>query len=385
MRKKTICVITGSRAEYGLLSLLIQKINNSKKLHLKLIVTGMHLSPEFGLTYREIQKDGFNITDKIECILSSDTPVGISKSVSLAVSGFADSFDRIKPDIVLVLGDRYEIFAAVFCAFISRIPIAHLCGGEITEGAFDDGLRHSITKMSFFHFVEAEIYRKRVMQLGENPENVFMVGGIGIDNIKQTELLDIEELEKNLNFKFGKKNLLITFHPVTLENKSSSKHMSELINALKQLKETKFIFTLPNSDTDGRVIIKMINVFVSTDKNAVAFPSLGKLRYLSCLKYVDAVVGNSSSGLGEVPSFCKGTINIGDRQTGRLKPTSVIDCEPEKTSILKALLKLYSKSFQNNLRNTINPLGDGGATDKILEKLENFKLNIDYKKKFYDL
>jgi len=385
MRKKTICVITGSRAEYGLLSLLIQKINNSEKLTLKLIVTGMHLSPEFGLTYREIQNDGVEITDKVECILSSDSPVGISKSVSLAISGFADSFARIKPDLVLVLGDRYEIFSAVFSAFISRIPIAHICGGGITEGAFDDALRHSITKMARFHFVEADIYRKRVIQLGESPENVFLVGGIGIDNIKQTKLLDLKELEKSLNFEFGEKNLLITFHPVTLENKSSSKHMSEILDALNELKKTKLIFTLPNSDTDGRVIIEMINDYVLSNKNAVTYPSLGKLRYLSCIKYVDGVVGNSSSGLGEPPSFCKGTINIGDRQEGRLKATSVIDCDPEKKSILKALRKLYSKSFQNNLKNTVNPLGNGGATNKILENLENLELNIDYKKKFYDL
>jgi GDP/UDP-N,N'-diacetylbacillosamine 2-epimerase (hydrolysing) len=383
--KRKICVVTGSRAEYGLLRWVMEGIGNSSKLELQVVATGMHLSPEFGLTYRDIEKDGFSIDRKVEMLLSSDTPVGISKSMGLGMLGFSDVFNELKPDLLLVLGDRYEILAAVCTALIARIPITHVSGGETTEGAFDEAIRHSITKMSHLHFVAAEEYRQRVIQLGEHPDRVFQVGGLGVDNICKIKLLEKEELEESIGFKLGKKNLLITFHPVTLEENSSAKQMKELIEALDNLNETKLIFTMPNSDTDGRVIFQMIEKFVKKHPNANAFTSLGQLRYLSCIKYVDGVVGNSSSGLAEVPTFKKGTINIGDRQKGRLKAESVIDCEANKKSISSAIQKLYSAEFQAKLKTVKNPYGSGGASTAILKILESVSLDGILKKEFYNI
>jgi GDP/UDP-N,N'-diacetylbacillosamine 2-epimerase (hydrolysing) len=383
-RKRKICVVTGSRAEYGLLRWVMEGIRKSAFLELQLIVTGMHLAPKFGLTYTEIEGDGFQIDRKIEMLLSSDTPVGITKSIGIGIIGFADSLSEMKPDLLLVLGDRYEIFVAVSSALVARIPVAHLHGGETTEGAFDEGLRHSITKMSHLHFVAAEEYRKRVIQLGEQPERVFLVGGLGIDNINKLNLLEKQELERSLGFKLGKKNLMITFHPVTLEKDSSAQQMKELLDALDALKETKLIFTMPNSDTDSRIIFQMIEKFVAKHPHAIAFTSLGQLRYLSCIKYVDGVVGNSSSGLAEVPSFKKGTINIGDRQKGRMKAGSVIDCEANKKSISSAIQKLYSAEFQAKLRTVKNPYGSGGASEALVKILERVSLDGILKKTFYD-
>jgi len=314
---RKICVITGTRAEYGLLRWVMQGIKDDPELTLQVIATGMHLSPEFGLTYREIEKDGFQIDRKVEMLTSSDTPVGIAKSMGLGLIGFAEALNELNPDLIVVLGDRFEIFAAVAAALVARMPVAHLHGGEITEGAFDEALRHSITKMSHLHFVAAEEYRQRVIQLGEQPERVFLVGGLGIDNIKRLKLLDRAELEASIDFQLGAKNLLITFHPVTLETSTAEDQMAELLAALAELKDTQLIFTMPNADTDGRALIKMVQQFVAEHPNARAYTSLGQLRYLSCAAQVDGVVGNSSSGLAEVPSFKKGTINIGDRQRGR--------------------------------------------------------------------
>jgi GDP/UDP-N,N'-diacetylbacillosamine 2-epimerase (hydrolysing) len=305
--------------------------------------------------------------------------------MGVGMIGFADAFNELKPDLLLVLGDRYEIFVAVSAATICRLPIVHLHGGETTEGAFDEAFRHSITKMSHLHFVAAEEYRKRVIQLGEHPERVFQVGGLGVDNILKMKLLEREELEVALNFEFCEKNLLITFHPVTLEHGTSVGQMDELLSALEKLDDTQLIITMPNSDTDGRVLFQMIKEFVVKHPHAEAFTSLGHLRYLSCIKYVDGVVGNSSSGLTEVPSFKKATVNIGDRQKGRLKAESVIDCEPNKNSIVKAITKLYSSEFQTTLTLAKNPYGVGGASDKIIRKLEKINLMEEVKKKFYDL
>ena len=380
-----ICLITGSRADYGLLRWVMNGILNSKSLELQIIATGMHLSPEFGLTYLEIEKDGFRIDRKVEMLLSSDTPIGITKSMGVGMIGFADAFSEMKPDLLLVLGDRYEIFAAVSSALVDRIPVAHLHGGETTEGAFDEAIRHSITKMSHLHFVAAGEYRQRVIQLGEHPDRVFQVGGLGVDNICKTKLLEIKELEESLDFKLGKRNLLITFHPVTLEHGTSANQIDELMKALENLDGTHLIFTMPNSDTDGRILFQMIEKFVAKHPHAKAFTSLGQLRYLSCIKYVDGVVGNSSSGLAEVPSFKKGTINIGDRQKGRLKAVSVIDCEPNKVSINNAVQKLYSAEFQDKLSTVKNPYGSGGASEAIINILENVTLDGILKKKFYNL
>src|SRR5690554_568265 len=380
-----VCIVTGTRAEYGLLYWLMKEIQADPELELQLIATGMHLSPEFGLTYQEIEKD-FIINKKIEMLLSSDTPVGISKSMGLAQISFAEAYCELQPDLVVLLGDRYEIFAAASAAMIARIPIAHLHGGETTEGAFDEAMRHSITKMSHLHFTATEEYRNRVIQLGEAPERVLNVGGMGIENIKRLKLLSKEELEQSINFKLAEKNLLVTFHPVTLENATAQQQFSELLTALDKLENTHLIFTKANSDTDGRIINQMIDDYASSNPNkAVAFTSLGQLRYLRALQYMDAMVGNSSSGLAEAPSFKIGTINIGDRQKGRIKAASVIDCEPNQAAISQAFLKLYSKEFQEPLAIVQNPYGDDCPSKKIIENIKQTKLQTIIKKKFFDL
>jgi GDP/UDP-N,N'-diacetylbacillosamine 2-epimerase (hydrolysing) len=363
----------------------MQGVKDDPELTLQVIVTGMHLSPEFGLTYREIEQDGFQIDRKVEMLTSSDTPVGITKSMGLGMIGFADVLNEMRPDLIVVLGDRFEIFSAVAAALVVCIPVAHLHGGETTEGAFDEAIRHSITKMSHLHFVAAEEYRRRVIQLGERPERVFLVGGLGIDNIKRLKLLDSAELEASLDFKLGKKNLLITFHPVTLEMATAAGQMAELLAALAELHDTQLIFTLPNADTDGRGLIRMVEQFVAKHTNAHAYTSLGQLRYLSCIAHVDAVMGNSSSGLIEVPSLRKGTINIGDRQRGRLQAASVINCEPTRQSILTALERLYSVDFQASLKQICSSYGDGGASEKVVEIIKHYVIDGIVKKAFYDL
>jgi GDP/UDP-N,N'-diacetylbacillosamine 2-epimerase (hydrolysing) len=382
---KKICIITGTRAEYGLLRWVMQGINDDPELTLQIIATGMHLSPEFGLTYKTIEQDGFYIDRKVEMLTSSDTPVGIAKSMGLGLIGFADALHELQPDLIIVLGDRFEIFSAVSTALVARIPVAHIHGGETTEGAFDEAIRHSITKMSHLHFVAAEAYRQRVIQLGEQPGRVFLVGGLGIDNIKRLQLLDKAALEASLDFKLGSKNLLITFHPVTLETSTAANQMEELLATLADLKDTQLIFTLPNADTDGRTLIEMIKQFVTKHPNARAYPSLGQLRYLSCIAQMDGVVGNSSSGLLEVPSYKKGTINIGDRQRGRLQANSVINCEPTCVSITEAMERLYSNDFQKSLNHVINPYGEGGASAKIVDIIKHKAITDIVKKTFYDL
>jgi GDP/UDP-N,N'-diacetylbacillosamine 2-epimerase (hydrolysing) len=385
MSKRKICVVTGTRAEYGLLYWLMKEIQDDSELELQIIVTGMHLSPEFGLTYKEIEKD-FKINKKIEMLLSSDTSVGISKSMGLAQISFADAYEELQPDILVVLGDRYEIFSAVSSAMIARIPIAHLHGGETTEGAFDESIRHSITKMSHIHFTATDEYKSRVIQLGEHPSRVFNVGGMGIENIKRLELLSKEEFEKSIKFKLNKKNILITFHPVTLENSTAKKQFEELLNAVDELEDTNIILTKANSDTDGRVINSMIDDYVSKNSDkAVGFTSLGQLRYLSALQYVDAMVGNSSSGLAEAPSFKIGTINIGDRQKGRIMANSVINCSSDKESISEVFERLYSSEFYEKLKSTVNPYGDGSASLKIIEEIKKIDLENILKKSFFDL
>lgn len=380
-----ICLITGTRAEYGQLRWLMDGIQQSSKLELQIVATGMHLSPEFGLTYQEIENDGFKIDKKIEMLVSSDSANGIAKSMGLGMIGFADALTDLKPDLIVVLGDRYEIFSVVAAAMIFRTPVAHLHGGEATEGSIDESIRHSITKMSHLHFVAAEEYSKRVIQLGEQPDNVFLVGGLGIDNIIKLNLLERKDFEKSIDFNLGIKNLLITFHPVTLEKNTSEKQMNEILLALKELKNTHLIFTMPNADTDGRIIFKMIEDFVNNHPHAKSFTSLGQLRYLSSIKHVDGVIGNSSSGLVEVPTFKKGTINIGDRQRGRIKAESVIDCKPTTKSILDAIKKLYSSEFQEKLKTVKNPYGSGGASEAIVKTLENISLKTILKKKFYNM
>lgn len=381
---KKICVVSGTRSEYGQLRWVMQGIKDDADLQLQVIATGMHLSPEFGLTYQDIVRDGFYIDRKLEILLSSDSSIGVTKSVGLGTIAFADAFADLRPDVLVLLGDRFETFAAATAAMIAGIPIAHLHGGEITEGAIDDMIRHAVTKMAHLHFVAAEEYRHRVVQLGEAPERVFLCGGLGVDVIRKTPLLDRELLQESLGFKFGKRNLLVTFHPVTLEDDGGVRQMTEMLAALEKLQDTHLIITMPNADTGGRELIRMIERFVSSRPYAKAFTSLGQQRYLSCIAQVDAVVGNSSSGLSEAPSFKKGSINIGDRQRGRIKASSVIDCAPTRMDILAAIEKLYSPTFQTSLNATRNPYGEGGASELIVATLKRFDTNGTPKKVFHD-
>lgn len=383
---RKVCIVTGSRAEYGLLKGVIAGVSDAPELTLQLAVTGMHLSPEFGLTWREIEADGFAIDERVEMLLSSDSAAGTTKATGLGLIGFADAFDRLKPDLVVLLGDRFEILAAATAALFASIPLAHIHGGETTEGAYDEAIRHSITKMAQLHFVAAEPYRRRVIQLGEAPERVFLVGALGVDAIRHVELLDRAALEESLDFPLGEKSLLVTFHPPTLEPGGAATQMNALLAALDTLgPEVRLIFTLPNADTGGRALIRIIETFVASRPNARAFASLGQRRYFSCLAQVDGVVGNSSSGLIEAPSFGIGTVNIGDRQAGRLRGASVIDCAPQQEAIEAALARLFSAEFRNGLNAVQNPYDQGGAAEAIVRVLRTHRLDGIVKKSFHDL
>jgi GDP/UDP-N,N'-diacetylbacillosamine 2-epimerase (hydrolysing) len=364
---------------------VMEEIQASSVLELRVIVTGAHLSPEFGMTASEIESDGFAIDQRVEMLLSADTPTAITKSIGLGMIGFADALAAIKPDILLALGDRYEILAAVTAALVARIPVAHVHGGETTQGAIDEAIRHSVTKMSQLHFVAAQAYRNRVIQLGEEPSRVFCVGGLGVEGIRRTTLLNRAALEDSLGIRFLERNLLVTFHPVTLETQTAESQMDELLAALANLLDTAIVFTMPNSDTDGRVLLEKIKMFCASHKNAYWFSSLGHPRYLSCLPQVDAVVGNSSSGLTEAPTFKVATVNIGDRQLGRLRAQSVIDCSPTRESIADALATVYSPGFRTKLLAVVNPYGDGGAASAIVQTLERCVGNMTLKKPFHDL
>ncbi|UGB30426.1 UDP-N-acetylglucosamine 2-epimerase [Metabacillus sp. B2-18] len=383
---KKISILTATRAEYGLLKPIIEKLNILKEFDVRVVVTGAHLSPEFGLTYKEIEQDGIVIDEKIEMLLSSDTPSSISKSMGLAMVGFADYFERLKPDLLIVLGDRYETLAVCIAAMNQRIPIAHLYGGEKTEGATDESIRHAITKLSYLHFTSTEEYRERVIQLGEHPDRVFCVGAIGIENILNVELMKKYELEHALNFKLDKPYAIVTFHPTTLENNRSEEQFESLLEACKSFKNMSLIFTKANADTDGRIINKMIDDYVNENDHAVAFTSLGLTRYLSALRFCNLVIGNSSSGLIEAPSFKIPTVNIGDRQKGRLQATSIINCKPEAKEIEKSIRLALSENFRRIAAETVNPYGDGNTSDQVVLNIGEFLLNekITLQKKFYD-
>jgi len=381
---RKVCVVTGTRAEFGLLQCLMKAISEEPRLTLQLVVTGMHLSPNYGSTLKEIEDSGYKIDCKVEMLLDSDSPSGIAKSIGLGNIGFAEAFSRLQPDLLVVLGDRFEIFSAVTAALIFGIPVAHLYGGETTEGAFDEAIRHSISKMSHLHFVANLDYARRVIQLGEHPERVFTVGGLGVDAINETLLMSRDLLEASLELKFLKKNLLITFHPETIEGKSSVHLLNSMLDALCDLEDTLLIFTLPNADTGGRELAKRIEAFVGENPNAYLIPSMGRQRYLSCMQYVDGVIGNSSSGLSEAPTFKIGTVNIGARQKGRLSAASVISCGSSKGEISDALKKLYDPHFRSTLSCVINPYGDGGAAKRIVDVISSHSLTGILKKSFYD-
>jgi len=345
----------------------------------------MHLAPEFGLTYTEIEQDGFPIDRRVEMLLSGDTPVAIAKSMGLGMIGVADALSELEPDILVLLGDRFEVFAAAAAALVARVPVAHLHGGELTEGAFDDAMRHAVTKLAHLHFVAAEPYRDRVIQLGEDPATVFNVGGLGVDGIRRLRLLSRAEVERRLEFTFGSRSLLVTFHPATLDEQDAGAQMEELISALAALNDTQILLTMPNADTGGRALMKQIHQFAAGQPNVSVFTSLGQLCYLSCVQFVDAVVGNSSSGLTEVPTFGKPTINIGDRQRGRIRGPSVIDCAPERDSIASAIRRAYDPAFRAQIASGTNPYGDGGASRRIAEVLRMHPLAQITRKRFHDI
>lgn len=386
MRK--ICVVTGTRAEYGLMSRLIRLINDSDKTLLQLIATNMHLSPRFGNTYQEIEADGIKIDKKVPIIDDNapDTAVETLYSMSRALSGFAEAYTELKPDLIVVLGDRYEILAAATAALIERIPVAHLHGGEITEGAYDDAIRHSITKMSHLHFTSTEEYKKRVIQLGEQPERVFNVGALGVENIKKLPLMSKEEIEREIDFEIDGNTILVTYHPVTLGNRTAKDDIDDFIAALEERKDLRVIFTMPNSDTGGQFIVDAINGFVTRNADrAKAYKSLGVLRYLSVMKQVAAVVGNSSSGLLEVPSFGIPTLNIGDRQNGRIAAESVYNCEPDEESVLNGLNKVLSKEFRELAYVVRNPYEKANTAEEIFKVISSYPLEGLNQKKFYNI
>lgn len=377
---KKIAVFTGTRAEYGLLYWLLKDIQAHPSLELQLLVSAMHLSPEFGMTYNQIESDGFNITEKIEMLLSSDTAVGTVKSIGLGTIGFADALARMQPDLIVILGDRFEALAVAQAAMILRIPIAHIHGGEVTEGAYDDAIRHAITKLSLLHFTSTETHRNRVIQMGEHPTRVFNVGAIGLDHLQRTRLMSIEELSSSLNFQLNKPYFLVTYHPVTVASEPAKESFLNLLKALDQFPDIQIILTYPNADDGGRDIIPLLEEYASKHPQRVlAIPSLGQQRYLSAVKYSKAVVGNSSSGIIEVPSFKVPTINIGERQRGRTSANSVISCSPNTTDIIKSI----NIALQSSFSSVVNPYGKGQTSGAILQEI--VQANLDTVKTFYDL
>lgn len=381
-----IAIVTGSRAEYGLFKPLLKEIKKDRSLKLQLLVTGMHLSPEFGLTYKHIEADGYKIDEKVEMLLSADTDSSIVKSTALGMIGMADALERLKPDWLVVLGDRFETFAAVFAAHQAKIPVAHLHGGELTEGATDDAMRHAITKMSYLHFTSTEAYRKRVIQLGEAPKRVFNVGAIGLDSASKIKLLSALKLKQYLGIDINKKTILVTYHPVTMEKNTAEQQMRQLLKALEKFPNNNVVFTLPNSDADGRVIIGMIKDFcIKYPERSKAFISLGQLRYLSAIKHAGIVLGNSSSGIIEAPFFKIPTVNVGDRQKGRIHSLTVIHTGTSTNSICNGIKKAFSESFIRNCKKAAQPYGNGNSADKILTQIVKLGKIKSVKKSFFDL
>jgi len=384
---KRIAILTAARAEYGLLKPLILALKREVFFAVDIIVTGMHLSPDYGLTYQEIEQDGIDIAKKIPLVMESDTAEGISRTMGSALISFGSYFEQNKPDMLIVLGDRYETIAVCLAATNARIPIAHLYGGETTEGAIDEAYRHAISKMSYLHFTSTNEYRNRVIQLGESPERVFNVGALGIENVFSVPLMSVEDLKESLLVRLDKAYAIVTFHPVTLEDSSAEEQTAELIKAVDAFPEMSFIFTKANADAGGRIINKMIDELVARKSNCIAVTSLGMRRYLSVVKHSVVVIGNSSSGIIEAPSLGVPTVNIGDRQRGRLQADSIINCLPKSKDIKEAINKSLSKEFSEKVKKTINPYGEGRVSDKIVIVIKEHLLrgNINLKKQFYDM
>ena len=382
--KKKICVVTATRAEYGLLYWILKEIQSDCNLELQLIVTGTHLSPEFGMTIKEIENE-FVINKTIEILMSSDTSIGISKTMALAQISISEALSELNPDIVLLLGDRSELLSAAAAALIARIPIAHIHGGETTEGAYDEAIRHSITKMSHLHFATTEKYKQRIIQLGEDPKTVFNFGAPGLDNLKKLPLLGRKKIEKKLKLKFNLRNILVAFHPITLQKNSTEKYFSQIIEALNGLKNTNLIFTKSNADVESRIINSMIDDYVSNNrKKSISFHSLGQINFLSCIKNCDIIIGNSSSGIIEAPSLRTATIDIGDRQKGRIRASSVISCSANKEEILQAINRVYTTEFSSIVKLTTNPYYQDNTSKKIVEEIKRYKFSKNLIKKFYD-
>lgn len=387
--KKTICIVTATRAEWGLLRPLAQAIKDDASFNLKIIATGTHFLEAFGNTSKEIIADGFSIDERVD-ILSKTIESGedVSKSMAAALSGFAEIFSRSRYDLVILLGDRYETLAVALAAMNAKIPIMHLYGGDVTEGAVDDAIRHSISKLSYLHCTSCDTYRNRVIQLGESPERVYNTGAIGIDNIRTMQLLSKEELADELHFDITEKPYaVVTFHPETLNNTDVASQCKELLNALSAFSDMQFIITKSNADDGAAVINKMMDEYAKTHHNVLVVSSLGNLRYLSALKHAKMLIGNSSSGISEAPYFRIPTINIGIRQKGRLQAETIINCDISAESIISAMNKALSDEFSAGIRNAAYPYGDGHAAEKMLavihEWLDNDK--IDLKKQFYDI
>lgn len=376
-------VVTGTRAEYGLLYWILKQLRDDPAIDLQLIVTGAHLSSQHGLTYRDIEADGFRIARKIDMALGDDSVVGVTKALGQATMGFADAMADLQPGLLLLLGDRYETLAAAQSALIARVPVAHIAGGDVTEGAYDDAIRHSITKMSHLHFVTHEAAARRVRQLGEEPERIFTVGNPGLDQLRHLKLMQRDELERELGFVLRRRNLLVTYHPETLDTESTESRIVGLLQALERLgDDVGLLFTLPNADTGNRAIREHIQEYVAQHRNARAYASLGQLRYWSAMKHVDAIVGNSSSGLLEAPSLQKPTVNIGDRQKGRPQAASVVNCGYAVDEIESAI----RRAFDLDCRHVVNPYGDGHAAERIIAVLKRMDdpRNL-LKKRFADL
>lgn len=381
---RKIAVFTGTRAEYGILFWLMKDIQMDNDFELQIIATGMHLSPEFGLTWEHIEADGFKIDEKIEILLSSDTAVGTAKSIGLGVIGFADAFSRLKPDVMIILGDRFEALAAAQTAMILRIPVLHLHGGEITEGAYDDAIRHAITKLSYLHGTSTEEYRRRVIQMGESPDRVVNVGAPGLDHLARGNFLSLDELGKSLSFTLDKPYFIVTYHPVTLSNEPAAESFNEILGALDKFKGHQIIITYPNADDGGRQIIPLIEKYAEKNKGRVlAIRSMGQKRYLSAVKYASAVIGNSSSGIIEVPSFKVPTIDVGMRQKGRLSAESVLHSSPTSDDIMQNISLAISEKYKEFVENVINPYGQSDSSQRIIKMLKNMTYSPE--KKFYDI
>jgi GDP/UDP-N,N'-diacetylbacillosamine 2-epimerase (hydrolysing) len=383
---RRICIFTGTRAEYGLLRWVMQRIQDAPELTLQVVATGMHLSPEFGMTIQEIGADGFKPDETVEILLSSDTPTAICKSMGLAMIGYGEALQRLKPDMVVLLGDRFETFCMAAAAQVCRVPLAHIHGGETTEGAIDEAFRHSITKMSHLHFASCEAYRQRIIQLGEAPGRVFNVGALGVENIRRTSLMERSELAESIGFNLEKPYFLVTFHPVTLEKSTSEVQFQSLLDALDEFPEYNVIFTKANADTDGRVINRLIDDYTEKrSERCLAAASLGAQRYLSAMKYAAAVIGNSSSGLVEAPSFKIPTINIGDRQKGRIQAASTLNCSPDANAIRQTIGHALSPAFQENLSDISNPYDRPGTCSRIVGLLEKTDIFGITQKAFHDV